>query len=83
MDLYLRKVDHPQARDGDRVILKDDEGEIELGSIGIQEKTALNSVWHWGLDTAVPMRDLESEGQGKSRRLHAAVQGGLVALCSR
>jgi hypothetical protein len=31
MDLYLRKVDHPQARDGYRVILKDDEGEIELG----------------------------------------------------
>jgi hypothetical protein len=67
MDLYLRKVDHPQARDGYRVILKDDEGEIELGSIGIQEKTALNSVWHWGIDTVVPMRDLESEGQGKDR----------------
>lgn len=36
MDLYLRKVIHPQARDNYRVILKHDGIETEIGSIGIQ-----------------------------------------------
>ena len=34
--LYLRKVIHPQAHDNYRVILKGEEGEFEIGSIGIQ-----------------------------------------------
>jgi len=35
MNLYLRKVIHPQAHDNYRVVLKLDEGEFEIGSIGI------------------------------------------------
>jgi len=42
MNLYLRKVIHPQAHDNYRVILKLDEGEFEIGSICIQH--ALDSV---------------------------------------
>jgi hypothetical protein len=33
-DLFLRKVDHPQAVDNYRVILKTDGTEYEIGSIG-------------------------------------------------
>jgi hypothetical protein len=44
MDLYLRKVHHPQARNNFRVILKLDGDEIEIGSIGTQSTTAINSV---------------------------------------
>jgi hypothetical protein len=36
MDLFLRKVIHPQARDNYRVIVKHDGLEIEVGSIGMQ-----------------------------------------------
>ena len=36
MNLYLRKVVHPQAHDNYRVVLKRDEGEFEIGSNGIQ-----------------------------------------------
>ena len=45
MDLYLRKVIHPQAHDY-RVILKLDEGEFVIGSIGVQRGGA----WRWGID---------------------------------
>ena len=51
MDLFLRKVIHPQARDNYRVILKDDGLEIEVGSIGMQFDG-----WHWGIDNIVPIR---------------------------
>ena len=34
--LYLRKIVHPQAHENYRVVLKLDEGEFEIGSIGIQ-----------------------------------------------
>ena len=40
MDLYLRKVTHPQAHNNHRVILKLDKGEFEIGSIGIQHGAA-------------------------------------------
>jgi len=30
MNLYLRKVIHPQAHENNRVILKPDEGEFEI-----------------------------------------------------
>jgi hypothetical protein len=36
MKLYLRRVTHSQAHDSYRVILKREEGEFEIGSIGIQ-----------------------------------------------
>ena len=36
MKIYLRRVTHSQAHDNYRVILKREEGEFEIGSIGIQ-----------------------------------------------
>jgi len=55
MALYLRGVIHPQAHDNYRVILELDEGEFEIGSIGIQ----YGRVRSWGIDTVIPMRALE------------------------
>jgi hypothetical protein len=67
MDLFLRKVVHVQAKDNYRVILKTEEGEFEIGSIGIQYHAGADPVWNWGIDTVIPMRELEDEGQGKDR----------------
>ena len=64
MDLYLRKVIHPQAHENYRVILKCDGGDFEIGSIGIQ----YGAMWTWGIDTVVPMRALETQGKGKDRK---------------
>jgi len=58
VNLYLRKVAHPQAHDNYRVVLKLDEGEFEIGSIGIQHGAA----WRWGIDTVILMRVLETQG---------------------
>src|SRR5215831_16849522 len=52
MNLYLRKVVHPQAHDNYRVVLKRDGDEFEIGSIGIQHDAA----WRWGIDTVIPLR---------------------------
>ena len=41
MALYLRKVIHPQAHDNYRVILKLEDGEVEIGSIGISARGRL------------------------------------------
>ena len=67
MELYLRKVQHVQAKDNYRVILKTDEGDFEIGSIGVQHQSGSNTAWIWGIDTVLPMREIESEGQGKDR----------------
>jgi hypothetical protein len=61
MDLFLRKVIHPQAHDNYRVVVRDG-GEIEIGSIGVQFDG-----WAWGIDTAIPMREAEIQGTGKDR----------------
>jgi translation initiation factor 2 beta subunit (eIF-2beta)/eIF-5 len=63
MNLYLRKVVHPQAHDNYRVVLKLDEGEFEIGSIGTQHGAA----WR-GIDTVIRMRVPETQGKGKNRR---------------
>jgi hypothetical protein len=63
MDLFLRKVIHPHADDRYRVILKDGSEEIQLGSIGVQFGT-----WHRGIDSVIPMRELETEGTGTDRK---------------
>ena len=47
MALYLRKVIHPQAHGNYRVILKCEDGEFEIGSIGIQHDGA----WSCGIDS--------------------------------
>jgi len=61
MDLFLRKVIHPQAHDNYRVVVRDGD-EIEIGSIGMQFDG-----WTWGIDTVVPIREVEAEGAGKDR----------------
>jgi hypothetical protein len=68
MDLYLRKVDHPQAIDNYRVILKDEAGDVEVGSIGIKTFTSMETGWTWGIDTVIPMRAAQTEGRGTDRR---------------
>jgi hypothetical protein len=68
MTLYLRRIIHPQARDNYRVILKADGEEIEIGSVGLKHGTGASWFWSWGIDTAIPMRDVESEGTGKDRK---------------
>jgi hypothetical protein len=59
MDLFLRKVIHPAARDNYRVVVRDGD-EIEIGSIGRQFDG-----WAWGIDCVIPMREIESEGTGR------------------
>jgi hypothetical protein len=65
MDLYLRKVIHPQAHENYRVILKCEDGEFEIGSIGIQQGIDATEHWTWGIDTE---RTQETQGRGKDRR---------------
>ncbi len=65
--LYLRKVNHPQATDNYRVILKSEEAEdVEIGSIGVN-LYHVERTWHWGIDTVIPMRTLDREGTGRDR----------------
>jgi hypothetical protein len=47
-DLHLRKVRRPRAPSNYRVILKIDETEFEIGSIGIVNATGTNRAWQWG-----------------------------------
>lgn len=69
MDLYLRKVIHPQARDSYRVTLKGDEGlETEIGSIGIKQGSGATEAWVWAIDTVAWAR---------IGRTDEAVPGGL------
>jgi hypothetical protein len=68
MDLYLRKVSHPQAHENYRVILKDDGLEVEIGSIGIQYGSGTQEGWAWAIDNVIPMRETDAEGTGKDRR---------------
>jgi hypothetical protein len=65
MDLFLRKVRHPQARNAFRVVIKDEDGEIEIGSIGTQVGVDMQKGWRWALDRPIPMREHETEGQGR------------------
>jgi hypothetical protein len=64
MDLYLRKVDHTQARYNFRVVLKIDDEEIDIGSVGLKTFTSDHTAWTWGTDTVVPLRAHQSEGNG-------------------
>lgn len=68
MDLYLRKVAHPQAKNSYRVVLKQDGTEVEIGSIGTTFRTEVTPIWTWGIDTVIPMRELESDGEGRDRK---------------
>ena len=44
MNLYLRKVVHPQAHDNYRVILKRDGDEVEIGSTAVSQITVVGAV---------------------------------------
>jgi hypothetical protein len=66
-ELYLRKINHPQAPNNYRVILKSDGDETEIGSIGIQHFTSDDTSWVWAIDTVLPMREHETEGRGLDR----------------
>jgi hypothetical protein len=68
MDLYLRKVTHPQARDNYCVILKDDGLGVEIGPIGIQQGTGATDASAWGIDTVILMRVADTQGTGKDRK---------------
>jgi hypothetical protein len=68
MELYLRKVDHPQARDNYRVILKTETEEFSIGSIGLQTFTSQDTGWTWAIDTVIPLRAHISQGRGTDRR---------------
>jgi hypothetical protein len=68
MDLYLRKVVHPQAHDNYRVVLKDDGLETEIGSIGIQHGSGAIEYWARGIDNVIPMREVDAQGTGKDRK---------------
>jgi hypothetical protein len=68
MDLFLRKVVHPQAHDNYRVVLKDNGLETEIGSIGIQLGSGTAEGWAWAMDTVVPMREQDTAGSGKDRK---------------
>jgi hypothetical protein len=69
MDLYLRKVLHPQAVDSYRVILKREDGfEVEIGSIGIQHGSGATKHWTWVIDTVIPMREVDAQGRGKDQK---------------
>jgi hypothetical protein len=50
------------------VILKDDDIEIDIGSIGIQHGTGATEYWVWGIDTVIPMREVDAQGRGKDRK---------------
>jgi hypothetical protein len=65
--LLLRQVQHPQAPNNYRVILKLDETEFEIGSIGITTFTSTDTAWTWGIDTVLPLRDHQAEGRGADR----------------
>jgi hypothetical protein len=84
MDLFLRRVIHPQARDNYRVIVKVD-GEDKIGSVGIQQGNAATSFWAWGIDTVIPMRDVDSQAEIPDSlcRVHTTIQEehGLCGWC--
>ena len=68
IDLYLRKIIHPQAHDNYRVILKREDREFEIGSIGIQHAAGASYFRAWAIDTVIPMRTHETQGKGKDRK---------------
>ena len=62
MPLFLRRVE--PGRESYRVILKDEDGETELGSIGPQHVAGAVTRWHSGIDTVIPMREADQGGYG-------------------
>lgn len=68
MNLFLRKVNSPQASNNFRVIAEIDGTEVEIGSIGMTFHAGPQPGWTWGIDTVIPMRELESEGQGSDQK---------------
>lgn len=64
MTLLLRKVTtHINAPDAYRVVY----GDVEVGSIGIQNGAGLSQFWAWGIDTVLPRLPFVTSGQCSSR----------------
>ena len=59
---FFAKSSIPRHATNYRVIVKNDDVEIEVGSIGVQFDG-----WHWGIDSIVPMTKEDAEGSGKDR----------------
>jgi hypothetical protein len=53
---FFAKSSIPRHATNYRVIVKNDDVEIEVGSIGVQFDG-----WHWGIDCIVPMREEDAE----------------------
>lgn len=66
MDLYLRRVE--PDREAYRVILKIDETEFQIGSIGVKTFTSDDTGWTWGIDTVIPMRSSQTSGRGSDMK---------------
>lgn len=67
-DLLLRKVTgHPQTNDAYRVVLKSDDGEVDVGSIGKQIVSRQRVFWRWGIDTVLPRQPFATDGEGRDR----------------
>lgn len=80
MPLFLRRVD--PHREAYRVILKDEDGETELGSIAPQRATGGSTRGVWRIDTVIPMREARPDRLWRrSQGLHEAVSGGLGQVC--
>jgi hypothetical protein len=42
--------------------------ELEIGSIGIHHGSGTTGYWAWGIDNAIPMREIDSQGMGRDRK---------------
>jgi hypothetical protein len=62
------KLSTAKAHDDYGVILKDDGLETEIGSIGIQRGSADAEHLGLGIDTIIPMREVDAQGTGKTAR---------------
>lgn len=67
MPLFLRLIPDLH-RESYRVILKDEMGETELGSIAVTPTTGGEARWTWGIDSAIPMRERQTSGYGDDRK---------------
>jgi hypothetical protein len=68
IDLDLRKSSQEQlGPEIYRVILKDDDDEVEIGSISVQHSAGAAYYWKWAIDTVIPMRGHQTQGRGGDR----------------
>jgi len=64
----LLRVIHAQAHENYRAILKKEDGDFEIGSIGSQHAAGASYFWAWAIDTVIPMRTHLDQGKGKDQK---------------